>query len=727
VTLCISDVLSLDQLELRSKLRIAMILWTAFARRLFGAGLLLLGLFTLLVSASTLKNEERAPYGTTFPTPQHQHHVLTILLVNAGHNSGYESEHQNTFSPIHPPPSHNAETEAPPFSASAATNALQELHNALEVMQKEYFSLWLGKWTSAIEWTSAVMGTHISGTLYSLSHSLRYTMPGTFSKERKLDVEALLVENEINKYFSQSIAYFFGEEYFDLRSQANDDMLWVVLGWLESIQFINSHSDRHYPTTTSEKTNGNRQEEWHGSQYIPVFAHRARVFYELASQGWDWELCGGGMTWDPKLLPYKNAITNQLFISASISMYLHFPGDNNCSPFMGAQDVGPQSNSHMFKAHEVGECEEVETGKSLYDPIYLVNAINGYNWLKNSGMMNSQGLYVDGFHIRGYATNHSKTHCDERNEMVYTYNQGVVLSGLRGLWEATGNVSYLEDGHELVRDVIRATGWRDTELYPTSFASDSQPRKRRSDPPRPEFKPTWSGLGSNGILTELCDPSGLCSQDSHTFKGIFFHHLVSFCTPLPRAAVRSGRTHAADKATAGLHRRSCNEYAAWVTHNAVAAGRTRDSQGRFGMWWGAGLEDSEEMETEDSKNGAEEEDQTQTPKRNKQSRKRLSAHTPPAHPYPPHPADAIDYRNEAAQLLSPSFSHPAERPADLNAESAYERDGSEPGSDTVEMVGGDPNTRGRGRTIETQGGGVAVTRAMWEFLRRYDDDDDDDE
>jgi hypothetical protein len=38
--------------------------------------------------------------------------------------------------------------------------------------------------------------------------------------------------------------------------------------------------------------------------------------------------------------------------------------------------------------------------------------------------MSEQGLYVDGFHIAGYSANHSKTVCDERNEMVYTYNQG---------------------------------------------------------------------------------------------------------------------------------------------------------------------------------------------------------------------------------------------------------------------------------------------------------------
>jgi hypothetical protein len=589
-------------------------------------------------------------------------------------------------------------------------------------MQKEYFSLWLGKWTSAIDWTSAVMGTHVSATLYSLSHSLRYTMPGTFSKERKLDVEALLVENEINKYFSQSIAYFFGEEYFSLRTQANDDMLWVVLGWLESIQFINSHSNRHYPIIASEEQDGNRQEEWHGSQYIPAFAHRARVFYELASKGWDWKLCGGGMTWNPRLLPYKNAITNQLFISASINMYLNFPGDDNCSPFMGAREGGPYPRLTDWQQRE---CEEARAGKATYDPIYLANAINGYNWLKNCGMMNSQGLYIDGFHIKGYAANHSKTHCDERNEMVYTYNQGVILSGLRGLWEATGNVSYLEDGHELVRDVIHATGWADTDISSISFDPDSQVREQRRNRPTQEPKSTWSGLGSNGILTELCDPSGLCSQDGHTFKGIFFHHLVRFCTPLPRIAVHPGRTHAADKVTASLHRRSCNEYAAWVIHNAKAAGRTRDSRGRFGMWWGAEIETTAETKSTEGSDNIETEHHTELSEVDG-IRRRLPVEPALARSYPPHPADSIDYRNDFWQVFSDSFMPPEGDDVFPNIDALYARDKGEFFVYDTIKVGGDPNTRGRGRTVETQGSGVAVTRAMWEFLRRYEEDDNDD-
>jgi mRNA degradation ribonuclease J1/J2 len=34
----------------------------------------------------------------------------------------------------------------------------------------------------------------------------------------------------------------------------------------------------------------------------------------------------------------------------------------------------------------------------------------------------------------------------------------------------------------------------------------------------------------------------------------------------------------------------------------------------------------------------------------------------------------------------------------------------------------DVNDRGRGRTVETQGSGLAVVRAMWEFRRWYGED-----
>jgi hypothetical protein len=547
-------------------------------------------------------------------------------------------------------------------------------------MQDHYFAVWLGKYTTAIDWTAAVMNTYVSATLSSLSRSISYTMPGTFDKARKLDVESQLVENEINRYFSQITSYYFGEDHFAIRMQAFDDMLWVVLGWLEATRFIEGHSTEHY---TPGELGG---KSWHASQFIPAFAHRARVFYELAEKGWDWRLCGGGMTWNPRLLPYKNTITNQLFISASVSMYLHFPGDENCSPFLSQYDRSLKYEHQLYD-----QCDGMSRGR--YDPVYLANAVNAYEWLTNIGMTNEHGLYVDGFHIGGYSTNHSKTTCNERNEMVYTYNQGVLLSGLRGLWEATGRISFLEEGHELIRNVIRATGWNDPELHSTP-AFKHEKRDKDVEKEKAALPLDWAGLGSGGILQELCDPSGRCSQDGQTFKGIFFHHLTAFCDPLPARPIRPGKTHAATRETAMLHERSCKEYTGWVVHNAQAALRTRDAEGRFGSWWGAP-------------------DTSSSPISSSMFGKRRAQWNPPD---PILPDGAVDHRNTHTDP-DPDIYLEGERKMydkrlveDDDFELRYARRNRE----------GDLNNRGLGRTVETQGSGLAVVRAMWEFLRRVD-------
>ena len=576
-------------------LRANMFLGVTFPRRLVFASLLLLACSGVLGFVERSRGDGPAS-GMYLAVST----LIALTVPPPDPQSSYEAPNQHVMHPIQPPSPPSAPlgtSETRLLETYSTSKVLHELHSALSVMQTSYFSLWLGKWTTAIDWTAAVTGTHLTAALHTLSSSLSYTVPGTFDKTRPLDVEAQMVENEINKYFSQSITYFFGEDHFSIRMQAYDDMLWVVLGWLDSIRFIHMHSERHYVAAT-EHVKGQEEKEWHAKQFIPAFAHRARVFYELAEQGWDWRLCGGGMTWNPRLLPYKNAITNQLFIAASAAMYLYFPGDDNCSPFLGVQEAALHPDWKKLRAEEQGQSLDCDLSArtSMYDPLYLANAIHGYAWLKNVGMTNDQGLYVDGFHIRGYASNHSKTTCDERNEMVYTYNQGVILSGLRGLWEGTGNATYLEDGHELIRNVIRATGWTGSEIAPiVYFDPPVEPPSLMLNPNsklkhKGNTKPNgWAGLGSKGILTELCDPFSTCSQDAQTFKGIFFHHLTAFCAPLPTIPVQPGKTYAASRELHALHRHSCDEYAPWVIHNGQVALKTKDREGKFGAWWGASL------------------------------------------------------------------------------------------------------------------------------------------
>ena len=522
-------------------------------------------------------------------------------------------------------------------SKDSSSSNYTSLLDALDIMQDHFFEVSFGTWPDAIDWTAAVLGTHISATLSSISSHL--PNDPTINEIRDH-------ENTINRYFTQLSTFYFGENAFSLRNQAYDDMLWVVLDWLEAIMFIKQHSSLYKPETSTSGSLG--ASSWYARQFAPQFSHRARVFYDLASKGWDETLCGGGMVWNPDLYPYKNAITNQLFIAASISMYLHFPGDDDDAPF-ASESVGIGS---------------IPPAKAR-DEIYLHNAVKGYQWLKNSGMRNGQGLYVDGFHIGGWRPRNPGTRrCDVRNEMVYTYNQGVILTGLRGLWEATGEREYLDDGHHLIQSVIAATGW----------AGRDKPGHWR-----------WAGLGRNGVLEEVCDWSGICSQNGQTFKGIFFHHFSVFCAPLTNEN-DEGRPWLRDNDVHARHQQKCQQYAGWINWNADAATLTKDSNGEFGEWWGREAYDAEIEE--------------------------------PSY-------DGTDYRNfvvpqddvwQISEIREDVLDDTLERRQELRLRFLKEATPREKPVDERDI-----NDRGRGRTVETQSGGLSVVRAAWKLAQSAKD------
>lgn len=541
---------------------------------------------------------------------------------------------------------------------------------ALRVMQGSYFQPWLGTWPTSIDWTAAVMGSHISGALQSVSQllaGLRMTGPRDYQAK----------ENLVATYFTQLVGYYFGQDAFAIRNEAFDDILWVVLGWLDTIQFIDLHTALHFQTEPSEAgIDPNQQiprvlanQSWHGNIWTSAFAHRARIFWELANKGWDEKLCGGGMTWNPRLEPYKNAITNELFISASIAMYLYFPGDNNASPFAGNATAEPSGRE---------DDTATTTGWKPHDSRYLNAAIRAYAWLKRSGMLNSRGLYIDGFHISGYNNPFdNNTTCDVPNGMLYTYNQGVVLSGQLGLFKVTGNTSYLSDGHRLIQDVIAATGYDIRTNEPLDDVSSLTPGRL----------PYWHGLGRAGILEDVCDVRGDCSQNSHTFKGIYFHHLTAFCAPLDLVSdVSPAMDRQVYLQVKEAHAQACQAYVGWIRHNAMAALLTRDTEGKFGMWWTAGLLNLT-MDTLDVR----EED------------------IAPADP------TAIDYRNGEIPD-DPRWDNPRQAPTPSNI--GLSKEGGQKPLGKREASDWDPNNRGRGRTVETQGGGLALLRALWEISQR---------
>ena len=569
----------------------------------------------------------------------------------------------------HPFPGHPDEDDE-----GKKKRTLKTILGALDVMQSSYFVLWQGTWPSGNDWTRAVMATQVSATLSALSWRLNEVLDIEPSESGR-EVDRLAFESLIGRYFQDTSAFWFGENYIGLRFQAYDDMLWVVLEWLESLKFQELHSELHYSNDSKS--------EWYGKQFGEPAAHRARVFYELASQGWDEELCDGGMIWNPYLVPYKNAITNELFISASVSMYMYFPGDSIEVPF---------SETAKEKAQQAASPSRSQPGNIAY----LNAAVKAYDWLKNSKMLGVNDLYADGFHIRGWSENNPGTRkCDVLNRMVYTYNQGVILSGLRGLWLALGIDFYLEDGHELVRNVMKSTGWPDTSGT------------------------TWQGLGRGGVLEEVCDSSGTCTQNSHTFKSIFFHHFAEFCRPLTPFEERffvSSVPNPADDAelrrrrrTLDWHQRECSSYRAWIEHNAHAAYVTVNDEGKFGMWWGRKFPDY----SSSPYSGA------------VLYRSEI-------------PVGAFDYENEPVQHGAGSRSRseskseqPRAKGLPVKGRHALFQEGQSQGRGTrskkskgrsdIKHTSGqenqprDVNDRGRGRTVETQAGALAVFRALWHW------------
>jgi hypothetical protein len=449
-------------------------------------------------------------------------------------------------------------------------------------------------------------------------------------------------------------------------------MLWVVLGWLEATNFIKSHSSfRHWKmfpelSFSGHLEDGLRSQVWHGNAWVETFAGRQTEFWGYASAGWDERFCGGGMNWDAKQTLYKNAITNELWIAASAKLFLDYP-------------IRVDDDHGRFR------------GRNM---TFLFAAVKGYEWLMSSNMTNDNGLFVDGFHVSHL--HEGGTVCDQRNEAVYTYNQGVLLTGQRALWDATGMVRFLTEGHRLIQNTIKATGW---DLRHSKPLTKTRERGKL---------PSWHGIGRGGIIEERCDVSGDCSQNSQTFKGIFFHHLTYFCLPLTETLsdVDDGSWTAVTRA----HAKACMRYLKWVEHNVEAALMTRDSHGVFGQWWGAEMfydadESWFELESE------------------------------------PDDLGVVDYRNDGipnepiwTSASEPAFLPGTNKPA---PEKQPEADAPPPagsraalfptkGADGQRRLGGgirlgrkDPNKRGRGRTVETQNTGMSLLRCWWELTQAY--------
>ncbi len=112
------------------------------------------------------------------------------------------------------------------------------------------------------------------------------------------------------------------------------------------------------------------------------------------------DYCGGGLWWTVRHT-YKNAVTNELFISAAAQL-----------------------------------SQRLEQGGE----VYLERAVSVWDWLDSTGMIDEDLLVNDGLNTGT---------CTPNEGQIWTYNQGVILGGLIALSKGTGDQSYLDRAREL--------------------------------------------------------------------------------------------------------------------------------------------------------------------------------------------------------------------------------------------------------------------------------------
>lgn len=126
--------------------------------------------------------------------------------------------------------------------------------------------------------------------------------------------------------------------------------------------------------------------------------------------------------------------------------------------------------------------------------------------------------------------------------MTWTYNQGVLLSGLSGLYKFTGDEDLIKSAQKLIDSVLSSY------LVPAD----------------------------SGVLVESCDPFRTCDQDQWMFKGIFFQHLGYL---LEDIASLGGLALSTRKSL-------LEKYNAFIQTNACAVWDTaRQKDGKIGNWW----------------------------------------------------------------------------------------------------------------------------------------------
>ena len=246
-----------------------------------------------------------------------------------------------------------------------------------------------------------------------------------------------------------------------------DDEGWWALAWIDAYDLTGEEKYLAAAEDIFQDMAGGWDDVWHGGIYWGKYNGQPdRAGAAAVPAGWHG--------------PYKNAIANELFISAAAALALRRPDRD---------------------------------GEDHAD--FLDWARRGWTWFSASppdgvAMINAAGLVNDSPDSAGVNNNTSS---------IWSYNQGVLLRGLSDLTELTGDQSYRARAEEIADAFIKNPWYQ-------------APRKAKGQAPEPP--PTQSGV-IRGILHEHNDcqadgsaraPGNTPGVDSALFKGIFVRNLA---------------------------------------------------------------------------------------------------------------------------------------------------------------------------------------------------------
>ena len=216
----------------------------------------------------------------------------------------------------------------------------------------------------------------------------------------------------------------------------------------------------------------------------------ARTTFSDMALGWD-NICEGGIYWKKPNIG-KSAVQNELFLLAAIRL------------------------------HQKGEGQVL--GKSYMDWAEIT-----YRWFINSGMINEKYLIENGL----------DSNCQLNIGNYYTYNQGIILSGLAELYKVKNDKSFLELAHKIANATL------------------------------------INLIYENGILKDPKEPN--LNGDASQFKGIFMRNLGFLYSISPKEEYKAFILKNANSIWSTARNKSTNEIGVVWNRHPLKADASRQS------------------------------------------------------------------------------------------------------------------------------------------------------